>query len=100
MEYTGTTPWESKNYTLLIESIHNDTYKGLFLNSGNIAPLAIFYSFLQGVFTIGAGLTLFYIANNNLQTLQQVKPAATGFSFTKTFIALNVFLGFYVFGRI
>jgi hypothetical protein len=46
MEYTGTTPWEKKNYTLLIDAIHNDTYSGLFLKSGNIAPLAMFYSFL------------------------------------------------------
>jgi len=46
MEYTGTTPWEMKNYTLLNEAIHNDTYQALFLKSGNIAPLAMFYSFL------------------------------------------------------
>jgi hypothetical protein len=26
MEYTGTTPWENKNYTLLNQAIHNDTY--------------------------------------------------------------------------
>lgn len=46
MEYTGTTPWEIKNYTLLNEAIHNDTYQALFLKSGNIAPLAMFYSTL------------------------------------------------------
>jgi len=46
MEYTGTVPWETKNYTLLTEAIHNDTYQALFYNSGNIAPLAMFYSAL------------------------------------------------------
>jgi len=32
--------------------------------------------------------------------LQGEKPAITGSSFNKTFIGLNVFLGFYVFLRI
>jgi hypothetical protein len=45
-------------------------------------------------------LSLLYIANNNYQALQGGKPAITGSSFTKTFIGLNVFLGFYVFLRI
>jgi hypothetical protein len=45
-------------------------------------------------------LTLLYVANNNLEALKAVKPAVTGSSFNKTFIALNLFLGFYVFVRI